>query len=493
MRFCNNPEFFLLHSMKFSALKLAILLLVLPFLVASCSEDNLLKKIPGDADLVVFVDFKKIAFQSLDLSMLFSGSTSSDKKNGEWKDSGIDFLGRAVLFSRSPKDESRLYYLMIPLSDSDQFRQFCRSQGGFREGAEGNEVWLEKGRIRIHLKEKEAMVIISKNQEESDLYQSEATALQSLREEDNLLSASEKFAALCGENKATGIWMRSLESLASDYSLYLPPAYLQAELTGSADFPAGELLMEAELSTADSASSPSILGEPINPNLTSSCLNQINASGLAAFSLSMPGLRSALKLSGFDESASLMASAYGISLQEITDVFSGQVAMATGKTEPGSIPPVRVLLGLKTSPALLLQKLGTAGLLLEKGKGEYAPADFPYISIIREEDYLSIQYGAFTEGSPEESLLEFSGSGSGQFMLSLNLSDLPGNIEKVENSAIIKDWKTIRFLLSKKEERKTSITCRLVCSNEKESSLAVLLRSLKPLAGKADKNQAVVF
>jgi hypothetical protein len=458
--------------------------------LCSCTDSSLLKKIPADAELVVVADFKKLALSSISPGgMLFSGQNETKKEKSEelWKNSGIDILSESVIFSRSNSLQESCWFLLLPLSDADEFRNFCEKNGAQPDNNAGQD-WLKKGKFRILIQKELAIGITAPEAATIDEIKKEVLSVISLKEEENLLAKSKSFQTLKKEDKALCLWA-NLEHSLSGLSLFIPSEMLQGEITGLADFKSGELFMEGRYFAPDSLNGTQILGPPIQKELITSIGSRSGNAGVLALSLALPPIYKMLESIGYSSTGSIMAAQYGLNLEEIMQTLSGEIVLTalSGKGTSGDFPETLLQLGLKKPADDIFGKLTQAGILVPAGDGTFRISGSPELRIRKQEKFMEV----YTEGfrisiSPDRKLEEFASAVPAQVICSINLQHLteafPDNQVGTKTGTAGKYWKNFRMRISREENGNSLMTCHLECMNEDDNSLLTLLKCLADLS-----------
>jgi hypothetical protein len=457
--------------------------------LCSCTDSSLLKKIPADAEMVVFADFKKLALSSISPDLLFSGQNENKLENSEqiWRNSGIDILSESVIFSTSNIRQESCWFLLLPLSDADEFKKFCEKNGAQPDNKAG-QGWLKKGKFRILIQKDLAIGITAPEAATVDEIKKEVLSFVHLGEEENLLAKSKSFQVLKEEDKAIGLWA-NLEPSLSGLSLFIPSEMLRGEITGSADFKSGELVMEGRHFTPDSLNEIQILGPPIQKELITSIGSRSGNAGVLALSLALPPIYKMLESIGYSSTGSIMAAQYGLNLEEIMQTLSGEIVLTalSGKGTSGNFPETLLQLGLKKPADDIFGKLIRAGILISTGDGTFRISGSPELRIRKQEKFMEVYTEGFrNSGSTDIKLKEFTTARPAQVLCSINLQDLkkllPESQIGTKTATAEKYWKNFRMRISREENGNSLMTCHLECMNEDDNSLLTLLKCLADLS-----------
>jgi hypothetical protein len=472
----------------------------------SCAEKKLVNKIPADADAVLLVDFKKLALKSIDPEILFSPEILSvkDASTEVWKKSGLNFLSEAVLFSRTKTQTDRSWYFFFPLSDADDFREFCKRNGAEPDPENGNN-WLIKNKVRILIQDDFAFGILPAENKSAKKYKEEANEILNLTEDGNLFSHQSAFQFIAKDEKPLRFWTNP-ESAFSGLDLFLPSEILKGQFYGSVDFKSGEMTMDARFLADDSLKRIAFLGAPIQQDILTNIANQSEQAGVFAISLSLEPIYQLLETLGYSSTGSIMAAQYGLHLEDLLKTLSGEFVFSAlgAKENQQEFPPAVFRIGLKGPANEMLTGLSASGLIVPAGKDKFSIAASPGFILENEKKFIQISnYGFQSHLLPGKPPEHFPMGGPAQVFCSINLQNLKSALPDINAAGATSIagnlWKNFSLKIGNDESGNMLLHFSLECLKEDENSLLTLFKSLEAISSEKtanknqDKNSSPVF
>lgn len=455
----------------------------------ACSDNSMLRKIPADAEFAAFIDFRKIAVEALSPELFFENTAkekgeSDSKKN--WQDTGIDFSSRTVIFSKTSRNNESLIFLILPLSDEKEFREFCLKKGALNDPDTGPD-WLKKGGSRMLIQDDVCFLVMAGPAVSASNIREETTLLINLKEENNLMNSSEAFKTLSEDNKALGFWADPQRAISS-VSFLLPSDLIDGELTGTVDFRSGALEIEAGLSSGDSANSSGILGNALSSDFLKHASTKGESLGLLAVSISIPTVMKILESLGFSQQGSMMALQYGLDPSEILEALSGELLIHSQKST-GRIalePESYLQLGLKKPADAILNKLVRKGLLASAGGNRYRIPEMDDYEIQLHDNILEISNRKPENSNiADEELESFLLADPARILCMARIPELNRALAdyRYEDEGLVmaKYWKTATLRIEKSDSGESKLAFRLECLEEDANSINALVQTLREL------------
>jgi hypothetical protein len=184
-----------------------------------------------------------------------------------------------------------------------------------------------------------------------------------------------------------------------------------------------------------------------------------------------------------------MAAQFGLSLEEIMQVLSGEIVVTTAETSDQSqgIPELLIRLGIRKPAGSILAAMSRSGLLSPAGSGKYGISEIPGTIIRAEEKYIEIATSGFqTKRKTDSELKEFASGTPAQIICSINLEKIKdvllANTAPAETVIAGNHWKNFRMRMDKDDAGNTRMMCSLTCKNEEDNSLFILMKSLNEIS-----------
>lgn len=478
-----------------------VLLTLIGFqLFLSCSEKDSIRKIPSDANWVVYADFRQLALQAFSLSDLLKSKDRDGNKSIEkaisWENSGIDLISVATCFGMGENGSGEQKIVLLPISDREAFHNFCLEQFQMKEAAELGKDWLQGNNSFLHIREDLAFVFPGMLISDKESLLELVDKIVNLKEEDNLLNNSPGFKQIRGEGKSIGFWA-NLENTVDLSAMLVPSDLLNGEISGTADFRSGELVLDARIQQPDSVQSGGIMQNPLSKGMLEACLKNGSQSAFLAMRFSLPALRKLSEKTRYGQSGDLMLSAYGITTADLEKELSGEFAFMLSQNKATEAwPDFRILIGTSNSSGKLLGALAANGILQSGGAGNFSVPLLPGTSLKQQEKFIEISSAGWTDKKDDSkekdqlfSMDEPAGMIGGIHFDGLS-QVVPGSSESA--SAPVKQiagfWRSMQFRLQVPDEANTRISLILKGRDEEKSSLITLLESIKAMnSGKKNK------
>jgi len=347
----------------------------------SCRSENDLKLIPQNAKAVIIIDFKNMALNTLSLRGLFENMTKEDaqsktkSKNLRFDKTGIDYLKQLIMFQLNEDPLPDSYYLVVPISDKDDFFTFIKSVDSTAKISNSHDVdWITGSSFSFGIKGNTSIGLYSPFFDDAK----SQTFIHKLFEagpEQQLLNASEHFKELVSESYDAAFWADA----ARQSDLNLGRAGMDTptgEITGILDFRDGKIDVSGHFFSSDSSESKfaSIFNKPIEEGFLQT-IPESNPIGILAIRMDMPSLEDFLSQRDELSTSFQGLSVLGISVDELFGAFGGQMAVAIQEPAPAgeSLPKLALVLSLteKAKAEAILQKVALFGAVSKEADDIY--------------------------------------------------------------------------------------------------------------------------
>jgi len=377
--------------------------IVFPFLFVflfSCSSSRDFELIPNDARVVVALDFKNLALNALSLDNLFSSSDSSVDKtqeNNKFDKTGIDFLRQGIAFQRASVQGSERIYVVVPISDKDEFFEFIKSQDSTAEKSKSYEIeWISTREMLFGFKEKTAVGVLDKYMSEDSKTKNYLKEILELKQEDQLVKSNPRFKEMIEKSYDAGVWMdigKLMESAAIPAtSMAIKPS---GEITGLLNFDDGKIVLEGDMynSNPESLKYARMFEKPIETSFLEK-IPSAKPMALIGARLDIPILQKAL--TSFEQSKVFLDGLknFGIEPNDLFAMLEGHLSIsALGAPATGElIPKISLQLAVKdkNKGEAILRTLAAKGILVETGPGIFAAPQMAGVEARLNENLLEI-------------------------------------------------------------------------------------------------------
>lgn len=397
----------------------------------SCNSSRDFELIPSDAKLVMAVDFKNLALNALSFDNLFSHSSdsSSEPKKGDvaFDKTGIDYMRQGLAFQRAGSAYQERLYLIIPISDKDEFFDFCKTIDSTAVRSKSYEMeWITGQNITFGVKDKTAVGQYDKFQSEDSKSKTYLRELLELKPEGKLVQTKPHFKELTDKSYDASIWVdlgKFTEDAQIPAGAFKKPT---GEFSGILDFQDGKIELTADGFTSD----PEALkyAKMMEKTIEGSFLERIPASrpmAVMAFRMDMDVFKTMIESNQQLTSMFDGLQILGLQKREIFSILGGQVAIAgLGPAPAGEMfPKVSLQLTIrdKAKASMAFENMATAGMIIKTGPDLYTHPQVPGLEIRLKSDILEITNSASSEKFAPKNLEEFP---SGNFIAWLNFADI---------------------------------------------------------------------
>ncbi len=314
-------------------------------LLAGCAKKKHPEKyLPRDVAVVTTLDIKNMATKVMDLSLLFDEHMFWNiTPNGEkiqqvdtigevpFIESGLDFVSRFYMISSFSEGENPSYLgLILPLADHRLFRKFAVSRSDQKVTVSPNNVhftYLKRGGVLGWNKEVAVYLVAGERRLDYTL-EGELFRLFSLREDHQLVNFYPSFHELQDRSYDIGFWinLKHLKYSPFPVARYLAKGTLEEGIyTGLVNFNDGAIDINTELRTNEEGENIHILKENIDSEVWEHVMGE-RIAAVAGLGLNMNTLYDEFKSEGVFGQANNYLSFFGITLEELLDHLSGDIA-----------------------------------------------------------------------------------------------------------------------------------------------------------------------
>jgi hypothetical protein len=404
----------------------------------ACNSSRDFELVPSDAKVVMAVDFKNVALNALSFDNLFSQSADSTAapKKGDiaFDKTGIDYLRQGVAFQRSGSAYQERVYLIVPISDKDEFFDFCKSIDSTAVLSKSYEMeWITGRNITFGVKDKTAVGQFDKFQSEDSKSKTYLRELLELKPEGKLVQSKPHFKELIDKSYDASIWV-DLGKFTEDSQL--PVGGLQkptGEFSGILDFQDGKIELTADGYTADKEAMK--YSKMMEKTIEGSFLERIPSSkpmAVMAFRLDMDVLKTMIESNAQIASMLDRLQVFGLQKGEIFSILGGQVSIAGLEPAPAGemFPKVSLQLTIrdKAKASMAFENMATTGMIQKTGPDLYTNPQVPGLQIRLKNDLLEITNSASTEKFAPKNLEDFP---SGNFVAWFNFAEIAKAIPAV--------------------------------------------------------------
>lgn len=406
----------------------------LPFIFLiffACNSSRDFELVPSDAKVVMAVDFKNVALNALSFDNLFSQSADSTAapKKGDiaFDKTGIDYLRQGVAFQRSGSAYQERVYLIVPISDKDEFFDFCKSIDSTAVLSKSYEMeWITGRNITFGVKDKTAVGQLDKFQSEDSKSKTYLRELLELKPEGKLVQTKPHFKELIDKSYDASIWV-DLGKFTEDSQI--PVGSFQkptGEFSGILDFQDGKIELTADGYTSD----PEALkyAKMMEKTIEGSFLERIPSSkpmAVMAFRLDMDVLKTMIESNAQIASMLDGLQVFGLQKGEIFSILGGQLAISGLEPPPAGemFPKVSLQLTIrdKAKASMAFDNMSNVGMIIKEGPDLYTHPRVPGLQIRLKNDMLEITNSASADKFAPKNQEDFP---SGNFIAWLNITDI---------------------------------------------------------------------
>lgn len=355
----------ILSHMQYLVVLISILLL------SSCGGGKKVAPtvIPADASMVVAFDLKNLTSDAVELKDIFSKdflkSLTSDEKSSDAvsqiMNSGVDLKKPAYFFAKFDKSEENMYFGMsFKISDAKKFgeginklekKPEIKSEGDYKFGIKDGVaiVWSEKSNEGL---------IYGMPDAKDDAVKTGFMAVLKTEPSNSLDNKNKEFKAMLTSRYDVGMWMnyQDLQKMNGDLAeMSGLPDNLQALsklakfVTAQLNFEKGELKIDTKSYVDEEllAKYKDLIKDKVdNEPLLNTGIEEPTA--FFAFGVGMKGVKQLLKESNMLNGTEQMKEMLGISIDEMFDMFTGDMALSLGKMNLESMrnPEVEVSMAM---------------------------------------------------------------------------------------------------------------------------------------------------
>jgi len=397
----------------------------------ACNSSRDFELVPSDAKLVMAVDFKNLALNALSFENLFSQSadSSSKPKKGDiaFDKAGIDYMRQGVAFQRSGSAYTERIYLIVPVSDKDEFFDFCKSIDSTAVRSKSYEMeWITGKSITFGVKDKTAVGQFDKYQSEDSKSKTYLRELLELKPEGKLVQTKPHFKELTDKSYDASVWV-DLGKFTED--VQFPGTGLKkptGEFSGILDFQDGKIELAADGYTTD----PEALkyAKMMEKTIEGSFLERIPDSkpmAVMAFRMDMDVLKTMIESN--EQIASMLdgLQVFGLQKGEIFSILGGQLSIAGLEPAPEGemFPKVSIQLSIrdKAKASMAFENMAATGMIMKTGPDLYTNPQVPGLEIRLKNDLLEVTNSTSAEKFAPKNLEDFP---SGNFIAWFNFTDI---------------------------------------------------------------------
>ena len=397
----------------------------------ACNNSRDFELVPSDAKVVMAVDFKNVALNALSFDNLFSQSPDSASKPKEgdiaFDKTGIDYMRQGLAFQRAGSSYQERIYLIVPISDKDEFFDFCKTIDSTAVRSKSYEMeWITGQNITFGVKDKTAVGQFDKFQSEDSKSKTYLRELLELKPEEKLVQTKPHFKELTDKSYDASIWVdlgKFTEDTQIPVGAFKKPT---GEFSGILDFQDGKIELTADGFNSDPESLK--YAKMMEKTIEGSFLERIPASkpmAVMAFRLDMDQFKSMI------ESNQQLASMFdglqilGLEKGDIFSILGGQVSIAGLEPAPAGeiFPKVSLQLTIrdKAKAMMAFENMANVGMIIKAGPDLYTHPQVPGLQIRLKNDMLEITNSASNQKFAPKNLEGFP---SGNFIAWFNFADI---------------------------------------------------------------------
>lgn len=461
----------------------------------ACNSSRDFELVPSDAKVVMAVDFKNVALNALSFDNLFSQSddSSATAKKGDiaFDKTGIDYMRQGLAFQRAGSSYQERIYLIVPISDKDEFFDFCKTIDTTAVRSKSYEMeWITGQNITFGIKDKTAVGQFDKFQSEDSKSKTYLRELLELKPEGKLVQTKPHFKELTDKSYDASIWV-DLGKFTEDAQIPIQAGSLQkptGEFSGILDFQDGKIELTADGYTTD----PEALkyAKMMEKTIEGSFLERIPASkpmAVMAFRLDMDLLKTMIESNA--QIASMLDGLliFGLQKGEIFSILGGQVSIAGLEGAPAGevFPKVSLQLTIrdKAKASMAFENMATVGMIVKTGTDQYTIPQVPGLQIRLKKDLLELTNSASTEKFSPKNLEDFP---SGNFVAWFNFADIAKAIPAgLPVSAGINEfagyWKSISMASHYESPEHSTFRASLVSTKTDQNAFLTMAEFAKSL------------
>ncbi|HOY95947.1 MAG TPA: DUF4836 family protein [Catalimonadaceae bacterium] len=397
----------------------------------ACSSSRDFELIPSDAKLVMAVDFKNLALNALSFDNLFSQSpdSSSKPKKGDiaFDKTGIDYMRQGLAFQRAGAAYQERVYMIVPITDKDEFFDFCKTIDSTAVRSKSYEMeWITGQSITFGVKDKTAVGQFDKFQSEDSKSKTYLRELLELKPEGKLVQTKPHFKELTDKSYDASIWVdlgKFTEDAQIPVGAFKKPT---GEFSGILDFQDGKIELTADGFNSDPESLK--YAKMMEKTIEGSFLERIPSSkpmAVMAFRVDMDQFKTMIESN--QQLASMFDGLQVLGLQkgEIFSILGGQVSISGLEPAPAGemFPKVSLQLTIrdKAKASMAFENMANVGMIIKTGPDLYTHPQVPGLAIRLKNDMLEVSNSASTQKFDPKNLEDFP---SGNFIAWFNFADI---------------------------------------------------------------------
>lgn len=373
------------------------LILIAAIAFSACSSTVHDSHIPAKAQQVVTLNSRSLVFKEFDLSTVLKilgklGEVDTTKESAELKqrvkDSGIDLISNAYIYTlQSPENGVTTVHAIVALDSEEAFKEFLKSLDKTGQFYSNQGLQMFKAQNFLVGWTSDMAFMASAKVPDFPKFEREILYSFQLPEKDNLLTQEPTFAAQLKKNFEVSFWSR-VGSLAKDNSWqsYLSDEFIpNGKLTAEVTFDEGKIDLEMSLNW--DASKGALVQDFLSKPLAKDLLNIgpiENPIAVLGLKLNLDLIYNLLSQAGYLRTADAYLSLVGSNCKEITECFSGDIAIILTEIYERNNPEFLVITKIKDEKnwAHFLGKLVGQAILDKEGNyftSGFIPSDYSMI------------------------------------------------------------------------------------------------------------------